>query len=594
MGLKIFSRITQILRGSGLRIFPLKDVLKDYSVAKAKADSRAAVNVALLDFPQAMAYALIAGLPVQLGIYCSALSSITGPMLASSRFVMLGPTNATAVMLLSAFLTLGYDQTQAMAALPVLLLMVAGFMILGAFCKVASIVQYVSRSVVTGYITAAACLIIVNQLKTVCGLEVARAGTFLESLVIIIKSIHLSEWSSLLVAGITLAIYLPLKRFGKALPTVALTLALIGVITEFLLKPSSIAVPMLGGVSFSSWPLTLPSVTLSDVPLLANTAMAIAFLSLLESASIAKTLAAQAGDRIDLNQQMLSMGVANAVGAFGSGMSVSGSLTRSVLNFNSGAKTAMSSIFSGLIMVTGLILLGPMIAYIPKPALAALVITVGVSLINKEHIRLFVKTTKSDASVFFITFGSGLILSLDTAIYIGTAASIVLFIRKAARPQLKEIAFDEKGALVEKQLTPPEQRRPSIAIVHIDGDMFFASCDMLLEQMRNLVEHPEMRIIILRTRNAHALDGTAAMAIRDLIRFARSRGRDVIVSGAHEEVERVFYNSGLINELGEENFHRWHPNQPNLSTRHALKRAQEILGQESANITIYASEKKKE
>ena len=320
--------------------------------------------------------------------------------------------------------------------------------------------------------------------------------------------------------------------------------------------------------------------------------MAIAFLSLLESASIAKTLAAQAGDRIDLNQQMLSMGVANAVGAFGSGMSVSGSLTRSVLNFNSGAKTSMSSIFSGLIMVTGLILLGPMIAYIPKPALAALVITVGISLINKEHILLFVKTTKSDASVFFITFGSGLVLSLDTAIYVGTAASIVLFIRKAARPQLKEIAFDEKGALVEKQLIPPEQRRPSIAIVHIDGDMFFASCDMLLEQMRNLVEHPEMRIIILRTLNAHALDGTAAMAIRDLIRFARSRGRDVIVSGAHEEVERVFYNSGLIYELGEANFHRWDPNQPNLSTRNALKRAQEILGEESANITIYASDKK--
>mgnify|MGYP000052767613 FL=1 len=101
-----------------------------------------------------------------------------------------------------------------------------------------------------------------------------------------------------------------------------------------------------------------------------------------------------------------------------------------------------------------------------------------------------------------------------------------------------------------------------------------------------------MRIIILRMRNAHALDGTAAMAIRDLIRFARSRGREVIVSGAHEEVERVFYNSGLIDELGKENFHRWHPNQPNISTRNALKRAQVILGEESANITIYASEKK--
>lgn len=589
----IFSKTAGIIRGSGLRLFPIKDTLRDYTFTKAKADAKAAINVALLDFPQAMAYALIAGLPVQLGIYCSALSSITGPIFASSRFVMLGPTNATAVMLLSAFLTLGYDQQQAIAALPVLLLMISAFMILGAFCKVASIVQYISRSVVTGYITAAACLIIVNQLKTVCGLDVPRAGTFLESFIIVVQSIHLSEWSSLLVAGITLAIYLPCKRFAQTLPTVAVSLVSIALITEFILKPASITVPMLGGVSFSSWPLTMPSVVLSDIPLLANTAMAIAFLSLLESASIAKTLAAQAGDRIDLNQQMLSMGVANAASAFGSGMSVSGSLTRSVLNFNSGAKTGISSIFSGLLLIGGLILLGPKIAYIPKPALAALVITVGISLINKEHIKLFLKTTKSDATVFIVTLGGGLIFSLDTAIYLGTAASIILFIRKAAHPQLKEIAFDEKGALVEADHHPePENRRPSIAIVHVDGDLFFASCDMLLQQMRNLVEHPEMRIIILRTRNAHALDGTAAMAIRDLIRFARSRDRDVIISGAHEEVERVFRNSGLIDELGEENFHRWHPNQPNVSTRNALKRAQVILGEENANITIYASDKK--
>ena len=585
-------QIIATLRASGLRLFPLKDVLRNYTRGKAKADVKASVNVAMLDFPQAMAYALIAGLPVQIGIYCSALSSIFGPALASSRFVMLGPTNATAVMLLSAFLTLGYDQAQAVAALPALLLLVSIFMILGAFCKVASIVQYVSRSVVTGYITAAACLIIVNQLKTVAGLEVPRSGTFIESLSIVLRALPSTEWASVLVSALTIAIYFPLKRYGKALPTVAITLATIAVLAEFALQPLGIQVPMLGAVSFSAWPLSMPHVELSEIPLLANTALAIAFLSLLESASISKTLAAQAGDRINLNQQMLSMGVANLAGTFGSGMAVSGSLTRSALNYRSGAQTAMSSIFSGLILVAGLILLGPMIAYIPKPALAALVITVGISLINPDHINLFLKSTKSDASVFIITLISGLILSLDMAIYLGTAASIILFIRKAAQPKLKKIAFNDKGSLVAETLAEPVNRRPSIAIVHVDGDMFFASCDMLLDQVRNLVEHPEMRIIVLRTRNAHHLDGTAVMAIRDLLRFARSKDRDLIISGAHTDVERVFKKSGLLAELGESNFFRWHADNPNISTRDALKRAQSILGIKSAEITIYAREKK--
>lgn len=282
------------LQASDLHPFPLKDVITNYTRSKAKADFKAAINVALLDFPQAMAYALIAGLPVQTGIYCSALSSIVGPSLASSRFVMLGPTNATAVMLLSAFLTLGYDQQQAMQALPILLLLVALFMIVGALLKVATIVQYVSRSVVTGYITAAACLIIVNQLKNVCGLETARAGTFLESLIRFLQNVHQSDWESILIAIVTLAIYLPIKRYAKMLPAVAVSLISIAAITEFGLKPVNIEVSMLSGISFSSWPLSLPQASLSDIPLLANTALAIAFLSLLESASIAKTLAAQA------------------------------------------------------------------------------------------------------------------------------------------------------------------------------------------------------------------------------------------------------------------------------------------------------------
>ena len=137
-------------------LFPLRHTLKGYTLEKAGKDIRAAVNVALLDFPQALAYALIAGLPVQMGIFCSSLSSLTGPFMASSRFVMLGPTNATAVMLLSAFLTLGYEPAQAVLALPMLLTLVGSFMIIGSFIKVASITQYISRSVVVGSITAAA------------------------------------------------------------------------------------------------------------------------------------------------------------------------------------------------------------------------------------------------------------------------------------------------------------------------------------------------------------------------------------------------------------------------------------------------------
>lgn len=590
----MWHRIQRVLRffgRSGLHPFPLIKSLRNYSLRNAIADLRAGTNVALLDFPQGMAYALIAGLPVQMGIFCSALSSITGPCLASSRFVMLGPTNATAVMLLSTFLTLGYAPEQAIVILPMMLLLVGIFMVAGAFIGVASITQYVSRAVVAGYITAAACLIIVNQLKTVLGLHVPRAGTFAESLQNLIVGINAFQWEALAIATLTLLVYLPLKRWARGLPTVALTLV-VGSGLAALLGRFGIHAEMLDPVGVRSWEFGLPALRFGDLAVIANGALAVAFLSLLESSSIAKTLAAQSGDRVDLNQQMLSMGAANFACAFGGGMAVSGSLTRSVLNFKSGAQTAISSIFSGVLLVGGLFLLGGYIGYIPKPALAMLVILVGFSLINRATIWIMLKTTRSDATVFLTTFVGGLFLPLDTAIYLGAATSIGLFLHKASKPGLKELSFDDKGSLVEQKLENHREERPEIAIVHVEGDLFFASSDVFLDQMRHVVTHPALGIIILRLRNARNLDASVALTIKDLILFARTNGRDVIVSGAHPQVERIFKNSGLLTILGESNFFRYHPENPTISTRDALKRAQKIIGRKSADITIYASEKK--
>jgi len=587
----MWQKVFSFFRKRGLHPFPLVDTIRHYSIRKAIADLRAGINVALLDFPQGMAYALIAGLPVQMGIFCSALSSITGPFLASSRFVMLGPTNATAVMLLSTFLTLGYAPDQAVIVLPMMLLLVGIFMVAGAFIGVAAITQYISRAVAVGYITAAACLIIVNQLKTVLGLHVPRAGTFAESLQNLIIGIGSTQWEALAVASLTLLVYLPLKRWAKGLPTIALTLLTVGGLAA-ILGHYGIQAEMLSPVSMSSWAFGLPKLHLGDLAIIANGALAVAFLSLLESSSIAKTLAAQSGDRVDLNQQMLSMGAANFASAFGGGMAVSGSLTRSVLNFKSGAQTAVSSIFSGILLVAGLFLLGRFIGYIPKPALAMLVIIVGFSLINRATILIMLKTTRSDATVFLTTFIGGLFLPLDTAIYLGAATSIGLFLHKASKPDLMEVSFDDKGELVEHKLEQALKKRPEIAIVHVEGDLFFASSDVFLDQMRHVVTHPALSVIILRLRNAHNLDASVALTIKDLVLFARANGRDVIVSGAHDYVERVFKNSGLLATLGEANFFRYHSENPTISTRDALKRAQEITGSKSADITIYASEKK--
>jgi len=205
---------------------PLARFLKGYDRKKLAADAKAGSNVALLDFPQGMAYAMIAGLPVNFGIYSSALGSITGALFGSSRFLMLGPTNATAVLLLSGFLSLNLSPEQRIIAMPLLLLMVAAFMVAGALLRADLVIRYVSRSVITGYVTAAALLIIVKQLKNVAGIVTPPAPTFVESLASLIRHLPAIHLPSLLFGLGTAAVALACRRWLAMLPNVAVTLVI--------------------------------------------------------------------------------------------------------------------------------------------------------------------------------------------------------------------------------------------------------------------------------------------------------------------------------------------------------------------------------
>ncbi|MDQ8180689.1 SulP family inorganic anion transporter [Pelagicoccus sp. SDUM812005] len=566
---------------------PLFKFLKGYRKKDLVSDTKAGANVALLDFPQGMAYAMIAGLPVNFGIYSSALGSLVGPLLGSSRFLMLGPTNASAVLLLSGFLSLDWPEAQRIAAMPLLLLMIGAIMIAGAIARADIVIRYVSRSVVTGYVSAAALLIIVNQLKPALGIEAPRAATFLDSLIVTVTHIGSFSPASLGLSLGTILLALAFKRWFTAVPYVAVTLALAAGAAWFLPR-FGLSFPSLDSVPVGSWPISIPRFDWDQMHDLLGVAFAIAFLSLLESASIAKALASQAGDTVDIRQQMISMGVADTVNAFGSGMPVSGSLTRSSLNYASGAKSPISSMTSGAILVVGALLLGPVIGYIPKAALAALVILVGVSLIRPATIKALVKATKSDCTTFLITFFAGLVFPLDTAIYAGVAVSVLLFLKKASTPDLVEYGFNERGELTEKQ---GDTEKAAISIMHVEGDLFFGSTDVFEEQLRHLVVIPEIKVIILRLKNARHLDATGALAIGDFVKQARSRGVEVVVSGAMPEIMRVLNNTGVSEILGKENLMEFTPDNVTLSTRNALKRAQALLGAESAEIMLFGRKK---
>jgi SulP family sulfate permease len=307
---------------------------------------------------------------------------------------------------------------------------------------------------------------------------------------------------------------------------------------------------------------------------------------------MSKTLASQVGDRPDMNQDMLSVGMANIAASLTGGMPASGSLTRSALNFSSGAVSRLASIISGLLCVVGLLLLGNYMHFVPKTCLAMLVMCIAASLVNGRLIRISLYATTQDAAVLITTFIAALVMPLNVAIFLGVGISIMLYLRAASRPYLTEYEFSEQGELREageKRIRPI----PAISIVHVEGDLFFGAAELFRTQIQKTSLDPDLRVIILRLKNARHLDATSVVALEEMIHFLNANDRHVILSGASKDVYRVLKNAGTVDVIKRENIFLNNPRNPNLSTRNALKRAQDLLGTKEADIRIFYDPNKK-
>ncbi|OYV47344.1 MAG: hypothetical protein B7X06_03125, partial [Verrucomicrobia bacterium 21-51-4] len=436
----IRTRFTPIARAlhaqKHLDLFPIRRTLRQYSFLKFRTDLNAGLNSALLAFPQGIAYSLIAGLPVAYGIFGSAIAGLVSGIWGRSPFLVLGPTNTTSVMLASSFAAMGISAPLRAQNLPLLLALVGLILVLGAFAKAANLIQYISRSVITGYMTAAAALIVATQFEHILGVHYSEpATTFYQ--VMNLAAVHLDElaWPSLCMGVLTLLIYRLLDRYFTQLPNLGITILLLSCI-GIVLGKMGVHVEFLSSVNFSSWNLTLPSFDLWTLSRMASAALALAVLCSLETTSVGKSLAARAGQRFDTNQELLTLGMANCMCAIGSGMVASASPTRSTLSWKCGASTSLSGCYSGLFCLVGIFVLGTLVSFIPQATLAALIMVFGFHLINKHAIEVVVRSTRADAIVFFVTLISGLLLPLDSAVYFGVVTSIALFLRKAAMPEM--------------------------------------------------------------------------------------------------------------------------------------------------------------
>ena len=586
-----FSLNKQYENWKPITLLPLVPQLKGYSAAKFADDLRAGFNVAVLSFPVNMAYALVAGLPISYGIFSGIIASIIGLLFCRSVYITFGPSNATAVMLLSSFAAGGFmTEAARIQALPNILLMVGIFMIAMSLFKLTFFISYISRTVIIGHITSSALLIVANQMRNLLGFKYAEGLepiTLVDTVKATVLSIGDTKPESVMIALATLAIFLPLKKLAKKLPAEGITLILVAAICYVAVEHFGVNIDRLTAVKVSSWGLSAPDFDAVGLKESASCALAITLLATIEAFSIGKSLASQRADRLDTNQEIFALGAANAACAFTSSTLSSGSLTRSTLAVNSNARTTLFNLFTAIFTVLAVLLFGTAVEYVPKATLALIVVYTSVTLIKPAVIKIALKSTWSDAIVFLSTFFVGVFATLDDAIFTGVAVSILFFLRKASEPEVVEYSISDDGGL-EKIRDKKDHSDAEVSIIHVEGNMFFGASDVIQNQIRRVAGEPTLKVLILKLRNAINFDATSVLDLEELNRRMKASRRVLMLCEVREPIMRVLEKSGLRGKIGADFVFENDEENPTLSAARAIRSAQKYITK--GGVSVYVSE----
>lgn len=578
------------LTGAGARVRanlipPLLRGLSRYDRNSLRSDILAGLTVAAITIPQSVAFALLIGIPVSAVIGASIVGTVICSLYCSSRHLVFGPTNTISIILAGTLATTASEGLDPLQRVLLIGLLMGTVQIVASLADLGKLTQFVSRSVIVGYTTAAGILIAVGQLGNLFGIQrasdVSLPGT-VRHLLNALATFHLNPVTAIVGCG-SLALILWVRHWRPRWPDGLPVLILAGCAT-YAFELDRYGVPLVrdlgeisGGVPFfTGFPLNAEG--LAFIPQIASVALAAALLGILESVTIAKSIAAKSGQRIDPNQELLGMGLGNFVSACCSVMPGSASFLRSSAAQQAGGRTQWAIVIGSMVVLLLVVLLSPLLGYVPISAIAAYLVVIAARLIHPTQIAVVRRSTPQDAFVFWTTLVAALFLKLDTAIFMGIGLSLVLFLKKAGSPSLIEHAFTNEGQLARIN-APSARNHPQISIVHVEGDLFFGSADLFQDAIRELTEDPLIRVFILRMKNARHLDATTVMAIDQLREFLRSQDRHLLISGIEPDVVAVLERSGLAAKIGAENIFPAEAN-PTIATKHALKRAQNLLGRQ--------------
>lgn len=516
------------------RALPILDWLPGYDRAALANDGLAGLIVAIMLVPQGMAYALLAGLPPEVGLYASIVPLVFYGLLGSSRALAVGPVAIVSLMVATALAEVAETGSAGYLAGAILLAFLSGAILLGmGFARLGFLVNFLSHPVISGFSSAAALVIGFSQLKHVLGFDIPRGHLITDTIAYAASHIQQVNVPTLVIALVSFAILVsfksqaaPLLRslglgaeasaaIGKAGPLVAV-LATTVAVWVFALDQTA-GVKIVAEIPAGLPPLTIPDFDLALIEQLLPAAALIAVVGFLESVSVAKSLASKRRQKINANQELIALGAANIGAAATGGYPVTGGFSRSLVNFTAGAVTPMASIITaGLIAIT-VLLFTPLLYFLPKATLAAIILVAVVNLIDVKTLRHAWVYNRSDAASLIATFLAVLTLGIEIGIVAGALLSIALYLWRTSRPHMAEVGRVGDTEHFRNILRHQVQTDPNVLMVRVDESLYFANTAFLEDQMlARVADRPEIDHLVLIMSAVNFIDASALETLETL------------------------------------------------------------------------------
>lgn len=523
-----------------------------------KADGMAGLTGAIVVLPQGVAFAVIAGMPPEYGLYAAMVPAIIAALWGSSWHLVSGPTTAASIVLFSGLSALAEPATPEYVTLAITLTFMVGVtqFVMGVV-RMGTLVNFISHSVVIGFTAGAALLIALNQLKNFFGVEIARGLVFHEVLISFYSQLGDINPYITAVAVVTLVTGILVKRYLPRIPYMIVAMvvgSLVSVVLNLLYGQEHTGIETVGALPAQLPPLSAPDLSLATIKELAPLTVAATLFALTEAVSIARSLAARSGQHLDGNQEFIGQGLSNIVGSFFSAYVATGSFNRSGVNYEAGARTPLAAVFAGLALIVIMLLVAPYAAYLPNAAMAGILMLVAWGLVDFHHIARIIRASRSETAVLGVVFFSTLFLDLEFAILLGVLLSLVVYLSRTSRPAVRVRVPDPDKPRREFTTNPDLPECPQFKMVRIDGSLFFGAVPYVAERLRDFEQRqPLQKHLLIIAKGINFLDVAGAEFIAAEAKKRRAQGGRLYLYEVKEGVRDALKRGGFMEAIGEEN-----------------------------------------